>query len=121
MSGRSDGADSRVVNHALVPPAGAFDIDPVHTFVSFSAQHLVVGRVRGRFETVRGTVTVAEDPSASTVQASIDPASITTLNSVRDEDLRSEHYLDVERYPTAGYRSTATRELARGAWLVPVN
>jgi len=87
-------------------------------FVGFSPQHLVVGRIGGRFETVRGTVTVAEDRSASTVEASIGPASITTLNSVRDQDLRSEHLPDMERYLTAGYRSTATREPAGGAWLV---
>jgi len=52
------------------------------------------------------------------VEASIGPASITTLNSVRDQDLRSEHLPDMERYLTAGYRSTATREPAGGAWLV---
>lgn len=118
MSERSGGDHSRIVNHALVPPAGTFEIDPVHTFVGFSAQHLVVGRVRGRFEAVRGTVTVAEDPSASTLEASIEAASITTLNSTRDDDLRSEHYLNVERYPTVTYRSTAACELTAGAWLV---
>ena len=118
MSERSDGDLSRIVNHALVPPVGTFEFDPVHTFVGFSVQHLVVGRVRGRFEAVRGTVTVAEDPSASTVEASIETALITTLNSTRDDDLRSEHYLDVERYPTMTYRSTTTRELPAGAWLV---
>ena len=67
---------------------------------------------------MQGTVTVAEDPSASTVEASIETASITTLNPMRDDDLRSEHYLDVERYPAMTYRSTATTELTAGAWLV---
>jgi len=109
---------SRILNHALVPPVGTFQLDPVHTFVCFSAQHLVVGRVRGRFESVQGAVTVAEDPSASTVEASIESSSITTLNSTRDDDLRSEHYLDVKRYPTVTYRSTAVTELTAGGWLV---
>lgn len=118
MKGRSDGDRTRIVNHTLVPAAGTFDLDPAHTFVGFSAQHLVVGRVRGRFQGVQGTVTVAEDPSASTVEASIETASITTLNPMRDDDLRSEHYLDVERYPAMTYRSTATTELTAGAWLV---
>jgi polyisoprenoid-binding protein YceI len=118
MTDRSDTDHSRLVNHTLVPPVGAFEIDPAHTFVGFSAQHLVVGRVRGRFEAVRGTVTVAEDPSASTVEVSIDTASVTTLNPTRDQDLRSEHYLDVQRYPTMTYRSTATSELPGCAWLV---
>jgi polyisoprenoid-binding protein YceI len=118
MSDRSDGDHSRIVNHALVPPVGTFEIDPAHTFVGFSAQHLVVGRVRGRFEVVRGAVVVADDPSASTVEADIDTASITTLNATRDEDLRSAHYLDAEQFPTMTYRSTAACELTAGAWLV---
>ena len=46
---------SRIVNHVLAPPAGVFGIDPVHTFLGFSAQHLVVGRVRGHFPAVSGT------------------------------------------------------------------
>ena len=33
---------------------GTYDIDPVHTFISFSAQHMIVGRVRGRFEKAEG-------------------------------------------------------------------
>lgn len=118
MNERSGGDHSRIANHALVPPVGTFEIDPVHAFVGFSAQHLVAGRVRGHFEAVRGTVTVTEDPSASTVEASIEAASITTLNSTRDDDLRSEHYLDVKRYPTVTYRITATCELTADAWLV---
>lgn len=97
MNVSSDGDLSRVVNPVLVPPVGTFEIDPVHTFAGFSAQHLVVGRVRGRFKSVRGTVTVAEDPSASTVEVSVETASISTLNATRDDDLRSERYLDVER------------------------
>lgn len=118
MPDPSDGDHSRIVNHALVPPVGTFDLDPAHTFVGFSAQHLVVGRVRGRFEVVQGIVTVGEDPSASTIEVSIETASITTLNPTRDDDLRSQHYLDVERYPMMTYRSTATSELTAGAWLV---
>jgi len=45
----------------LVPAAGVYEIYPVHTFVGFAAQHLVVGRVRGRFEHVAGTVTIGDD------------------------------------------------------------
>lgn len=118
MPDPSDRDHSRIVNHALVPPAGGFEIDPVHTFVGFSAQHLVVGRVRGRFEAVRGTILVAEDLPSSTVVVEIDTASITTQNQVRDDDLRSAHYLDVEQFPTMTFRSTTTRELPAGEWLV---
>lgn len=48
---QNSGSDfSRIVNHVLAPPVGTFEVDPVHTFVAFRAQHLVVVRVRGRFD-----------------------------------------------------------------------
>lgn len=118
MTVRSDTDHSRLVNHRLVPPTGTFTLDPAHTFVGFIAQHLVVGRVRGRFEEVRGTITIAEDPLASTVEVAVDTASVATLNSARDDDLRSGHYMDVQSYPEMRYRSTTISELPSGEWLV---
>ena len=107
MKGRSDGDHSRIVNHALVPAGGTFDLDPAHTFVGFSAQHLVVGRVRGRFQASAGHRHCCRRPAASTVEASIRDRFDHHAESIRDDDLRSEHYLDVERYPTMTFRSTA--------------
>ena len=109
---------SRIVNHVLAPPAGRFAIDTVHTFVTFSAQHLVVGRVRGRFEQVSGTVEVAEDLVSSSVEVTIEMGSIDTKNPTRDEDLRSEHYLDVAHFPVMTYRSDGVKELPGGDWQV---
>jgi hypothetical protein len=45
---------TQMVNHQLVPAAGTYQIDPAHTFVDFTAQHLVVGHVRGRFTQLAG-------------------------------------------------------------------
>lgn len=109
---------SRILNHALAPPAGHFEIDAVHTFVTFSAQHLVVGRVRGRFNEVAGTITVAEDLPASTLEVEVQMASIDTKNPTRDEDLLSAHYLDAGQFPTMTYRSVGLRELPGGLWEV---
>ena len=55
------GDHSRIANHVLAPSPGVYAIDAVYTFVGFTAQHRVVGRVRGRLESVAGTVTIAED------------------------------------------------------------
>ncbi|MGM7774482.1 YceI family protein [Arthrobacter sp. KNU-44] len=118
MNDRPGGDHSRIVNHVLAPPVGTFDIDPVHTFVAFSAQHLVVGTVRGRFEAVQGTIVVADDLTESSVEVSIETSSLTTLNPVRDDDLRSENYLDVRHYPTMTFRSTAAFESTAGVWQV---
>ena len=110
------GDHSRVVNHVLVPTSGLYAIDPVHTFVGFSAQHLVVGRVRGRFARVAGTVTIADEPTASSLEVSVETASISTLLATRDDDLRSERFLDADTYPTMTYRSTGVIERPRGEW-----
>ena len=40
MTDRSDRDHSRVIDHALLPPAGTFDLDPAHTFVTFSGPTL---------------------------------------------------------------------------------
>jgi polyisoprenoid-binding protein YceI len=102
----------------LVPAAGVYTIDAVHSFVGFAAQHLVVGRVKGMFERVEGTVTVAEEPTASSLAVTVETASINTLFAARDEDLRSDRFLDSDAYPTMTYRSTGVIERPRGEWLV---
>ena len=106
----------RIVNHALVPEVGSYEVDPTHTFVTFSAQHLVVGRVRGSFGAVTGTITIAEDPSASTIAAKVESASVDTLVAMRDDDLRSERYLNVTAHPTMTYRSTGISQVPGGVW-----
>ena len=108
----------RVVRRRLVPLPGTYDIDPVHTFVGFRAQHLIVGRVRGTFDAVEGSVTIGDNPLASTLDVRVDTASIHTLLPVRDEDLRSERYLDVEHHPQMTYRSTNVTEQPAGRWVV---
>jgi polyisoprenoid-binding protein YceI len=112
------GDHSRIANHVLVPRAGVYTVDPVHTFVGFTAQHLVVGRVRGRFERVAGTVTIGDEPTASLLDVTVETASISTLSAARDDDLRSARFLDSETHPTMTYRSTGVIERPRGEWRV---
>ena len=118
MSDSSRDPLDRVVNHVLLPAPGTYEIDPIHTFVTFRAQHLIVGRVRGRFESVTGTAIIAQEPTESMVDVQIAATSISTLMSLRDDDLRSAHYLDVERYPTIAYRSSRLTEEPNGKWLL---
>ena len=58
--------------------AGVWVIDPAHSEVGFSARHLMVAKVRGFFKTFEGTITIAEDPLQSKVEASIDVTSVET-------------------------------------------
>ena len=88
--------------------AGTWTIDPVHSTVGFSVKHLMVSKVRGKFDTFSGTITVAEDGTPS-VQAEVDVRSITTGNDQRDGHIRSADFFDAEKFPTATFVSTAVR------------
>jgi polyisoprenoid-binding protein YceI len=89
--------------------AGTWDIDPVHTDISFTARHMMVSKVRGHFETFSGVVQLGEDPLDSSVEVSVEMASINTNNADRDNHIRSDDFFGVEQFPTMTYRSTAVR------------
>ncbi len=108
----------RTENHRLVPPSGTFTIDPVHTFVNFRAQHLIVGRVQGRFTGVEGTITIDDDFLQSHAEVTLDAKSINTYFPVRDDDLRSPNYLDVENFTTLTFSSRGVTELPSGEWML---
>lgn len=86
--------------------AGTWAIDPVHSSINFSVRHLVVSKVRGKFDTFSGAITVAEDGTPS-VSAEIAVDSINTGNEQRDAHLKAADYFDAEKYPTATFKSTS--------------
>lgn len=86
--------------------AGTYEIDPSHSTVEFVARHLMISKVRGRFQGFSGIVTVADPPGASSVRTTIDAASIQTGDETRDGHLRSADFLDVENHPTLEFVST---------------
>jgi polyisoprenoid-binding protein YceI len=96
----------RDYNGATIPAVGTFVIDSAHTEVAAVVRHLMVSKVRGSFTGVTGTVTIAEDPTQSSVVASIPAASINTGVVDRDNHLRGPDFLDVQTYPTLEFRST---------------
>jgi polyisoprenoid-binding protein YceI len=89
--------------------AGTWTIDPVHSEVGFSARHMMVSKVRGKFATFSGQVVTGADPLGSAVTAEIDMASIDTGNEQRDGHIRSADFFEVEAHPTMTYRSTGVR------------
>jgi polyisoprenoid-binding protein YceI len=85
-------------------------IDPTHTLVEFSARHMMITTVKGRFGDVAGTIIIDDaTPDASRVEITIDASSIDTRTEQRDAHLRSADFLDVENYPSVTFRSTAIR------------
>jgi len=107
---------TRPFSGVAIPAPGAYELDPPHTFITFSVQHMVVGRVRGRFNSCSGTITVAEDPTKSSLDVSVDTESIDTQNEMRDEDLRSPRFLDVRAFPVMTYRATGVTPDLDSRW-----
>ena len=86
--------------------AGTWDIDPVHSDVSFSVRHMMVSKVRGRFGSFHGQITTGEDHLASSVTATIDLSSVETGDENRDAHLRSPDFLDAEQHKAMSFHST---------------
>ena len=102
--------DIRIPNYVT----GTWDIDPVHSDVSFTVRHLMVSKVRGRFGAVSGVIVTAPQFADSTVTATVDASSIDTGNDQRDGHLRSPDFFAVETHPTWEFRSTAVRAEGEG-------
>ena len=88
---------------------GTWTVDPVHSEVSFVVRHMMVSKVRGRFDKFEGSIETAPDPLQSTVSATVDLSSVNTGNETRDNHIRSEDFFHVEKHPTMTFRSTGIR------------
>ena len=89
--------------------AGTWNLDPTHTEIGFVARHMMVSKVRGKFEKYTGSITTATNPLDSHAEAEIDLSSITTGNDQRDGHLRSSDFFDVDAHPKMTFRSTGVR------------
>jgi polyisoprenoid-binding protein YceI len=87
-------------------------IDAAHTDVLFSAKHMMVTTVRGKFTDVQGTLRLDEtNPVDSSAQIRIAAASLTTGSEPRDSHLRSADFFNVEVHPTIAFRSTSIEQV----------
>lgn len=89
------------------PAAGVYNIDPVHSTFSFIARHLVVSKVRGRFADFEGTINIGDTPETSSAHVTVQAASLTTDNTMRDNHIKSNDFLALESYPTLSFTSTS--------------
>jgi len=91
-----------------------YKIDAVHSQIGFKIRHLVA-KTSGRFTKFDGTIKVdAKDISKSSVEVTIDAASINTDNDGRDKHLRGADFFEVEKYPVITFKSTAVKEVEKG-------
>ena len=102
----------------LVPAlslAATYEIDGAHSTAQFTVRHMMVTNVRGVFGKVVGTVNVDEkDVTKSTVEATIDAATIDTGNEKRDGHLKSPDFFDVEKNPNLIFKSTKVEKAGKG-------
>lgn len=97
---------------------GDYTIDPSHTQVGFVARHLMVTKVRGSFEKVDASVRVGKTLDLSSLEVSIDVASVQTRDEKRDAHLRSADFFDVEHFPRMTFRSTRIEPVAENRYSV---
>jgi polyisoprenoid-binding protein YceI len=81
-------------------------IDPAHSAANFTVKHMGITNVHGHFGGVSGVVTLDDkDLTKSSVNATVDATTVDTGNSQRDNDLKSDHFFDVAKYPTMTFVS----------------
>jgi polyisoprenoid-binding protein YceI len=96
---------------ALTELTGTYTLDPAHTRIGFVARHAMVTKVRGAFNEFTGTAALdGANPENSTVQVTIQAASIDTRNAQRDGHLRGNDFLAMEEYPQITFVSTGVRQ-----------
>jgi len=99
----------RTVNGVEYPAVGTYDIDPSHTELGFAVRHMAVSKVRGRLSKFSGTLVLAEDPTESKANVTIDATSVDTRDENRDGHLKTNDFFDVENHPTWTFVSTAIK------------
>ena len=84
----------------------AWQLDPAHSAAQFAVRHMGISTVRGNFTKLSGTVQYdPSDPSKSSIEATIDAASVDSRVEMRDNDLRSPKFFDVAQFPTITFKS----------------
>ncbi|HVT68747.1 MAG TPA: YceI family protein [Trebonia sp.] len=101
-----------------LPEPGEWRIDPVHSEIRVTAQHLGLSSVHGRFAEFGGTVQIADPPEKTEVAVSIVAASVDTGNGDRDAHLRSADFLAVGEYPEIVFRSSAVARQTAARWMM---
>lgn len=85
---------------------GTWRLDPAHSELTFTVKHLMISKVRGHFRSFDVTIVTAEDPAESTIEATVDVASVDTGVEARDAHLRTSDFFLADEHPQMVFRST---------------
>ena len=97
---------SAILAFPAVASASTFEVDSGHSAVLFRIKHLDAAWQYGRFVKVSGSVDFDEaSPEATTIQISVDAASVATFDANRDRHLKSPDFFNVKEFPTITFQS----------------
>lgn len=108
----------QVAQPPALPASGEWEIEPAHSSIAFTARHIGLARIHGRFNSFAGAVRIADDMEQSAMHVVIGAASIDTNVQMRDDHLRSADFLDVERFPTLEFYSDRFTHRGGNRWAV---
>ncbi|MFG2787300.1 YceI family protein [Streptomyces sp. NPDC048419] len=108
----------QVARPPQLPPAGDWEVEPTHSSIGFTARHIGLARIHGRFNSFAGAVRISEPVEQSAMHVVMDAASIDTNVRMRDDHLRSADFLDVERFPTLEFYSDRFVHRGGNRWAV---
>ncbi|MET7476115.1 YceI family protein [Streptomyces sp. NPDC005648] len=101
-----------------LPAPGDWEIEPTHSSIGFTARHIGLARIHGRFNSFAGVIRIAEQIEQSAMHVVIDAASIDTGVGMRDDHLRSGDFLDVRRFPTLEFYSERFVHKGGSRWAI---
>ncbi len=94
----------------------SWKIDPSHTLIQFSVRHMMLAKVRGQFEKFEGVVGLDEaNPEKTSVDVSVETASINTRDAQRDGHLRSPDFFNAEAFPLMRFKGTRVERLGEAS------
>jgi polyisoprenoid-binding protein YceI len=100
---------------ASLEAADSFNVDPVHSSVSFQIEHFGISYIHGRFNKMKGEFSIdKDDASKSSITLTIDAESVDTNNGGRDKHLKSADFFNVKQFPTIMFKSKSLKAVKDG-------
>jgi polyisoprenoid-binding protein YceI len=90
-----------------------WSVDKGHSKVGFTVTHHMISEVDGYFKTFSANLTSSKDDFSDAVfELTAETASINSENEMRDKDLRSAGFFDVEKFPALTFKSTSFKKVS---------
>jgi polyisoprenoid-binding protein YceI len=98
---------------------GIWTVDPVHSKIGFSVTHLVISEVDGRFKDFKGTIVSGKpDFTDAKIDFTVDVASISTENDMRDKHLKSDDFFNAEKFPQMTFSSNSLKNVGGNKYVL---